>query len=346
MLEEKKEGRLYLPRPWGAGILFCLLIVVHLLIGCLDIPDPVLSIVVSQGMIVLPAFIYAFIVANWQAIRSLHFREIHISSPFRFLRFRKFHIGSAFLIPLLMLALLPVMGLLNAISMLFATNVIGSTIDELTSGNVWKGLLLVAVIPACVEEITFRGALYHSLRGARPVRAIILSGFMFGAMHMNFNQFVYATALGIIMAFLVEATGSIWSSILLHFCINGNSVVLMTLLPKLMEALEKLTEVYGDTAQAESITQAATDVNAYTTQQMLQTVVMLIPIAAIGAGIAFLLFMLIAKLNQRWGYIKFLFAKSTKEQRAQLPKPNLINVFTVLAFLACFIICVLTEILQ
>ena len=330
MLEKMDTARTYRPKPWGAGILFAMLVMVHLLLGFVNISNPVLSILVSQGMIVLPALIYSVVVTKGHALS--------------FLRIRKFHIGSAFLIPLLMVALLPVMGLLNAISMLFATNVISSTVEELTGGSVWMGLLLVAVVPACVEEMTFRGALYHSLRGARPVRAIILSGFMFGAMHMNFNQFVYATALGIIMAFLIEATGSIWSSILLHFCINGNSVVMMTLLPKITKSLENMMAAYGDMAQAESISQAAADINSYTTAQMLQTIVVLIPFAAGGAAAAFGLYVLIAKLNKRWGYIKFLFAKSTKEQRDQLENPNLINVFTILAFIACLFICIMTEI--
>ena len=331
MLEEKETGNTYLPKPMGAGILFLVLVVVNVLLGFVKISNPVLSIIAVQGMVVTPAIIYSLVVTKG-----------HI---FQFLRFRKFHIGSAFLIPLLMLALLPVMGLLNAISMLFSTNVIGDTVTDIMDGKVWLGLLLVAVIPAFVEEITFRGALYRSLRGARPVRAILLSGFMFGAMHMNFNQFVYATGLGIIMAFLIEATGSIWSSIILHFCINGNSVVMMALLPKITEQLEKMTAAYGDVAQSESLSQAVQDVNAYTTTQLLQTILVLLPVAAIGAAIAFGLFVLIAVLNKRWGYIRFLFAKETKGQREQLEKPKLINIFTILAFISCFAICILTEIL-
>ena len=66
--------------------------------------------------------------------------------------------------------------------------------------------------------------------------AILLTGFLFGCMHMNLNQFIYAFALGIYLAFLVEATGSIFSSMIAHFTLNATSVVMSFLLPILYHA--------------------------------------------------------------------------------------------------------------
>ena len=46
-------------------------------------------------------------------------------------------------------------------------------------------------------------------------------------MHMNLNQACYAFVIGIAFALLVEATGSIFSSILCHFVFNAQSVCIM-----------------------------------------------------------------------------------------------------------------------
>lgn len=60
---------------------------------------------------------------------------------------------------------------------------------------------------------------------------------MFGCMHMNLNQFIYAFALGVYLAFLVEATGSVFSSMLAHFTLNATSTVMSYFLPLIYEQI-------------------------------------------------------------------------------------------------------------
>ena len=57
-----------------------------------------------------------------------------------------------------------------------------------------------------------------------------MSGLVFGLFHLNINQFCYAFVIGVVFAFLVEATGSIWSSVLAHFAINTYSIKIIQLL--------------------------------------------------------------------------------------------------------------------
>ena len=78
-----------------------------------------------------------------------------------------------------------------------------------------------------------------------------MSGLVFGLFHLNINQFCYAFVIGVVFAFLVEATGSIWSSVLAHFAINTYSITIIQLL--------KITGTY-DTMQ-----EAAEFVNFYVT---------------------------------------------------------------------------------
>ena len=323
-MSEKRGNKIPFSKETGGSVLFLVLILIYLLMGYVSdyipFPNEACSLLFTQGMILIPAVIYICMVDK---------------KPLEFVRVKKFNIWSALLIIPLMITLLPVMALLNAFSMLFSTNVISSSVEDITGGSVWIGLLFVALLPAVVEEVTFRGAIYRSLRGAHPVRAIVLSGFIFGAMHMNFNQFVYAAALGIIMGFLVEATGSILSSMLLHFCFNANSVILMSLLPKMMEILSKFS--------AEPIPEQVQQSVNYTPAELLPMITMLLPVALISACFAVALYLLIAMLNGRLNYIKFLFAKSTKPQRDALPKPPIVNGFTIAAFVICFVFCVYRE---
>lgn len=329
--EKKKEHTQWLSKETGGAVLFFVIVLVHVLNSffgdAIHISNPKISILVTQALIVAPVFIYIACM-----------RE----NPFRFIRFRKFHLGSAFLIPVFMICIWPVISFINAFSMLFSTNTISSSIDTITGGSMIWGLLLVALLPAFVEETTFRGGLYHSLRGVKPIRAIILSGLMFGAMHMNFNQFMYAAFLGIVMGFLLEATGSIVSTMILHFCFNGSSVVLMCLLPKIMQVLYKMSP--------QQYSEQLANASNYSPKEALLMMIVLIPLAAGGGFLAFLVYMCIAKLNKRWNYIKFLFSKSAKTQLEAFNPPKLINpvsaVFLILGFGTCLVVCVLTELIH
>ena len=102
--------------------------------------------------------------------------------------------------------------------------------------NILLNLLLVAVVPAICEEFLFRGFIFSSLRGkndkdrnnSKRVRnAIIISGLMFGIMHMDFTKIITTGILGIGIAYVVYKTGSIFTGVLIHFVNNAVAVVTM-----------------------------------------------------------------------------------------------------------------------
>ena len=51
-------------------------------------------------------------------------------------------------------------------------------------------------------------------------KTIILVGFLFGLMHLNIEQFFYASVIGMFLTFLVYVTGSIIPSMIVHFMNN------------------------------------------------------------------------------------------------------------------------------
>ncbi len=96
--------------------------------------------------------------------------------------------------------------------------------------STWWGLLLnllcTAVLPAVCEETLCRGLLLngHSMVGLK--KSILISGLLFGLLHMNIEQFFYATLIGLFLAYLCWGCGSIWPCIIVHFMNNSLSVVL------------------------------------------------------------------------------------------------------------------------
>ena len=79
----------------------------------------------------------------------------------------------------------------------------------------------IGIIIPIAEELLFRGVIFRRLRRimSRSV-AICLTAFMFGVIHGNLVQFIYAFILGAMFAYLYELCTSIWVPIGLHMLAN------------------------------------------------------------------------------------------------------------------------------
>jgi hypothetical protein len=87
-------------------------------------------------------------------------------------------------------------------------------------------LLVIALIPAIGEELTFRGVIQQSLTRRCNVHvAVFLSAFIFSFIHFQFYGFLPRMFLGLILGYMFYYSGSIWTSILMHFINNGTAVV-------------------------------------------------------------------------------------------------------------------------
>ncbi|MBO6025747.1 MAG: CPBP family intramembrane metalloprotease [Bacteroidales bacterium] len=95
-----------------------------------------------------------------------------------------------------------------------------------TIGGLLLNLLVIALIPAIGEELTFRGVLQQGLtRKMNPHVAIILSAAIFSFIHFQFYGFLPRMFLGILLGYMFYITDSLWTSILMHFVNNGTAVV-------------------------------------------------------------------------------------------------------------------------
>ena len=97
-----------------------------------------------------------------------------------------------------------------------------------TIGGLLLNLLVIALIPAVGEELTFRGVLQQGLmrRVKSPHVAILLSAAIFSFIHFQFYGFLPRMFLGILMGYMLYITNSLWTSMLMHFANNGTAVLL------------------------------------------------------------------------------------------------------------------------
>jgi len=95
-------------------------------------------------------------------------------------------------------------------------------------------ILGVGIFAPIIEEVTFRGLIFSSLKKSMSLSlAIVIQAVLFGILHMNLQQFIYASVLGILFALLVEWTGSISASILAHMGFNITSILTSNLFENL-----------------------------------------------------------------------------------------------------------------
>lgn len=88
-------------------------------------------------------------------------------------------------------------------------------------------IAIVGIFGPIAEELVFRGMVFRTLRKGFPfVVAALLSGACFGIYHMNWVQGVYASCLGVVLAFVYERTQSILGAILFHMFFNCSSYLL------------------------------------------------------------------------------------------------------------------------
>ena len=110
----------------------------------------------------------------------------------------------------------------NVLLALFGYSSSSSSIT-LSSYPFWLFLvnvLVSAVLPGICEETAHRGLLLKGLSGHGQKTALILSSLLFGLMHMNIDQFFYATLIGFLVGYLALICDSIYPAMIIHFMNN------------------------------------------------------------------------------------------------------------------------------
>jgi membrane protease YdiL (CAAX protease family) len=105
-------------------------------------------------------------------------------------------------------------------------------IRELKPTNAWQ--LVVTAIGLCIlvpvaEEMVFRGLIQRIFaRNMIPLLAVLLSGAVFGAVHLNAHLLISITCFGWFLGYLFEATDNLVYSMVAHAIFNTVALIQLT----------------------------------------------------------------------------------------------------------------------
>ena len=119
-------------------------------------------------------------------------------------------------------------------------------------GGLIINLLLMALLPAVAEELTFRGVLQRlftpNQQSSTPHLAIWCSAILFSAIHLQFYGFIPRMLMGALFGYMLAWTGSLWGPILMHFTNNAMAVLLYFMAARMEWNVEKVDAIgTGDT---------------------------------------------------------------------------------------------------
>lgn len=105
---------------------------------------------------------------------------------------------------------------------------IGQIIPDASFGTMVFAMLSLAIFPALIEEVLFRGVLQSSLeRVGSPARAIVTTSVFFALAHAYPPNFPALFLMGLWLGFLAYYTQSLHLPVYLHLLNNGLAVVVM-----------------------------------------------------------------------------------------------------------------------
>jgi uncharacterized protein len=118
---------------------------------------------------------------------------------------------------------------------------------EMSRERGFFSFLSIVIAAPILEELIFRGIILDGfLKRYSPVKAIVLSSFLFGFVHLNPWQFVGAFTIGIFMGWVYYRTRNIALTIVIHLTHNLLSFVMAHMTEVTMENIdESMVEYYG-----------------------------------------------------------------------------------------------------
>ncbi len=93
--------------------------------------------------------------------------------------------------------------------------------DLYRGGDFTGSFILLGIVAPLTEEALFRGVVLHGFLGNyRPAKAVVLSAFLFGIVHMNPWQFVTTFLIGLFLGWLYCRTANLANCIVIHGVYN------------------------------------------------------------------------------------------------------------------------------
>ena len=182
----------------------------------------IVNILLSEALLIVPTF-FMLLFGKEKVTEVLSIRKMKLSTVCGVVAFT--------------MAASPLITLVNLASQLFVENTVTSSSEQFLSLHPLLLVFFVGILAPVCEEVVFRGAIFSGFKKEGNIfKAVFASGLLFGLLHMNINQASYAFVIGVLLGFLVEATGSIFSSILFHVLINSSNAIMMIISDSVLNA--------------------------------------------------------------------------------------------------------------
>ena len=212
----------------------------------------------------------------------------------------------------------PLVTLVNLVSQLFVENTVTTNSGQFLSLHPLLLVFFVGILAPVCEEAVFRGAIFSGYKKEGNVwKGILISALLFGLLHMNINQASYAFVIGILLGFLLEATGSIFSTMLFHILVNSTNAIMM---------------IISDSVISEEMMESSQE--AITTGTLLNMICVYLVMAVIGTAIAICLLVWMSKVEGREAILKKAWADRKVKTGKVISVPLIIGIVISVLFMS------------
>ncbi len=98
------------------------------------------------------------------------------------------------------------------------------------------GVFHIGIVPAVCEEIMYRGYILRALEKSWGITAaIIVSGLIFGAYHLQPSNLLPLATLGLFLAYVTYISNSLIPAMVAHFVNNGGQVIASSFYPEILD---------------------------------------------------------------------------------------------------------------
>ena len=125
-----------------------------------------------------------------------------------------------------LLSLLSVNGLFLKWLEKFGYTPASPAVPSMGGAKIVPALLVIAVLPACFEELFFRGILFRGMKKFGAVAAVLASAGLFALYHQSPAQTIYQFICGACFALIALRSGSILPTVVSHFVNNALILIL------------------------------------------------------------------------------------------------------------------------
>ncbi|HPD00279.1 MAG TPA: type II CAAX endopeptidase family protein [Acetivibrio sp.] len=221
------------PRIWQVGLLYSLVVILLVFVSTKlqeALQFNIGGLISEVFLIMLPPLVFLFIfrfdtkkVLRWNRTSFVNF-------------------VLAFGIVIFGIPIVGVFNLLNILIVKLLSGTVETTQIPIGSGvgDLFIGVLVIAISAGICEEVLFRGVIQRSFERFGSVKSILITAFLFGLTHFSFQSLFGTFLLGALIGFLVYKSDSLMIGMFAHFTNNAVAVVLNWVSIKMLEFLEKM----------------------------------------------------------------------------------------------------------